>query len=143
MRADDMRPEVLGPEVGAAAIKMLCSVVTRGLEALLLECLLGAKRYGAGDRVLASVAESFPGLDWTRLAHYLLGRTALHAERRAHEMDEVAATLEALGVEPIMARAATERLRRCAALGVQDEFGSVAPERYQEVIAALTRRAAE
>ncbi len=139
-----MRLEVLGPEVGAAAaIKMLRSVVIKGLEALLLERLLGAERYGGGERVLASVGESFPGLDWARLAHYLLGRTALHAARRGHEMDEVAATLAGLGVEPLMVRAAAKRLRRCAEAGVQEEFGGgPAPERYQEVIAALARRAA-
>lgn len=136
-----MRLEVLGPDVGAAsAVKMLRSVIIKGLEALLVECLLGAERYGAGDRVLASIEASFPGLDWTELAHYLLGRTALHAERRAHEMGEVAATLEELGIEPIMARAAAERLQRCANAHLQDAFDE-APARYQDVIAALSRSA--
>jgi len=75
-----VRLEVLGPEIGAAsAVKMLRSVVVKGLEALLIECLLGAERYGAGDRVLSSIEASFPGLDWTELE--ALGLPRARAER--------------------------------------------------------------
>src|SRR6202049_2676445 len=48
----------------AAATKMFRSIMIKGMEALITECVLGAGRYGAEPRVFASLAESFPGLDW-------------------------------------------------------------------------------
>jgi len=87
--------------------------------------------------VFASVSASFPGLDWNRLAHYMGGRTAIHAERRMHEMEEVAKTLADVGVEPIMASATVERLRRCVALDLKTRFGSREPADYREVVNAI------
>lgn len=48
-----MRMEVVSERIGdASAIKILRSVVMKGLEALLLECMLGARRYGLGGAAL-------------------------------------------------------------------------------------------
>jgi 3-hydroxyisobutyrate dehydrogenase-like beta-hydroxyacid dehydrogenase len=133
-----MRLEAFSEVVGsAAAVKMLRSIVIKGLEALLLECLLGASRYGVEERVLASVGESFPGLDWNRTAHYLVGRTVRHGERRAHEMGEAAETLRALGIEPIMAEAAARRLRWAAALSVGDRLDEASRDDYRTVMRAI------
>src|SRR6185295_15627737 len=97
-----MRCEVLAGAVGtAAAVKMCRSIVVKGLEALMCECVLGASRYDAGAHVFASLNESFPGIDWQKLADYMVGRVVVHGERRAREMEEVAETLRAIGVEPI------------------------------------------
>ena len=134
--------EDLGPEVGrAAAVKMFRSIVVKGLEALLLECVLAASRYGVAERVLASVGEGYPGLDWNRLAHYLLGRTAVHGARRAHEMEEVARTLAEMGIEPIMAEAAARRIGACATPALKARFADRAPESYHEVVAAIRESA--
>src|SRR5204862_1361331 len=102
-----MRMEVVSTDqIGrAAAVKMFRSVIYKGLEALIFECILGASQYGAESRVFASLAESFPGIDWKKLADYMVGRVVVHGERRAREMDEVARTVEELGIEPIMASA--------------------------------------
>ena len=89
-----MRFEVVSEEVGmAVAVKMCRSIVVKGLEALLFECVMGASKYGAEDRVFASLQESFPGMDWKKLADYVVGRVVVHGERRAREMEEVAETL--------------------------------------------------
>ena len=88
-----MRCEVLPGEVGtAAAVKMCRSIVVKGLEALMCECMLGASRYEATAHVFASLNESFPGIDWQKLADYMIGRVVVHGERRAREMEEVADT---------------------------------------------------
>jgi 3-hydroxyisobutyrate dehydrogenase-like beta-hydroxyacid dehydrogenase len=135
-----MRLELLDGAVGSAsAIKMFRSVIVKGLEALMLECLLGAEQFGAGERVFASVSASFPGLDWNRLAHYMVGRAAIHAERRMHEMEEVAKTLADVGVEPIMASATVERLKRCVELDLKSQFGSREPADYREVVNAIAQ----
>jgi 3-hydroxyisobutyrate dehydrogenase-like beta-hydroxyacid dehydrogenase len=102
-----MRLDVMQGDVGAAAaVKMCRSIVIKGLEALLLECSLAAGEFGAADRVFDSLAETFPGVDWPKTADYMIGRVLQHGERRAREMDEVAAMLREAGIEPIMSEAA-------------------------------------
>lgn len=137
-----MNLEDFGREIGrASATKMFRSIVVKGLEALLLECALGAERYGVTERVLGYVEEGYPGLDWNALAHFLLGRTAVHGERRGHEMLEVAATLRALGIEPMMSEAAANRLLQAASHGLKTRFEDAPPETYHEVVRAIEESA--
>lgn len=136
-----MRLEVLSGPVGtAAAVKMCRSIVVKGLEALLCECVLGASRYGADALVFASLDESYPGVDWKQLADYTIGRVVVHGERRAREMEEVAATLRAIGVEPIMAEATARRQEWSAALNLKAHFGPEGPGSYREVLEVLAAR---
>jgi 3-hydroxyisobutyrate dehydrogenase len=133
-----MRLEPLDGRVGkAAAVKMCRSIVVKGIEALLAECVLGASRYDAADRVFASLDETWPGIDWKALADYTMGRVVVHGERRAREMEEVAETLRAIGVEPIMAEAAARRQQWSATLDLKSHFGPDGPTRYQDVLAVL------
>ena len=133
-----MKLEVLdGPPGSAAAIKMFRSVIIKGLEALMLECVLAAEQFGAANRVFDSVSVSIPGIDWNQLARYMVGRTALHAERRAHEMMEVAATLSDLGVEPIMAAATAKRIGTCVPLDPKARFDGREPAHYGDVVRAF------
>jgi 3-hydroxyisobutyrate dehydrogenase len=105
-----MRIDVIDDAIGtAAAVKMCRSIVIKGLEALLLECTVAAGQYGAAERVFASLAETYPGMEWRKTAEYMIGRVLEHGERRAHEMEEVAATLRAAGVDPVMAEATARR----------------------------------
>lgn len=134
----DMRVEVLGTEPGqASAVKMYRSLLVKGIEALVLECVLGAERHGAASRVLASMDNSLPFDDWDRLAGYLLGRTVVHAERRAEELRQVAATLVDSHIEPLMALAGAARLQWAANQELPERFGDSPPASYQEVLAAL------
>ena len=93
----------------AAAVKMCRSIVVKGLEALMVECVLAATEFDADELVFASLNESFPGIDWKKLADYMTGRVVVHGERRAREMEEVAETLRAIGIDPIMAEATARR----------------------------------
>jgi len=134
-----------GAPVGAAAaVKMCRSIVVKGLEALMCECVLAASRFDADAHVFASLNESFPGIDWKTLADYMVGRVVLHGERRAREMEEVADTLRAIGVEPIMAEAAARRQDWSAHRDLRSHFGPEGPATYREVldvIASTTTRA--
>jgi 3-hydroxyisobutyrate dehydrogenase-like beta-hydroxyacid dehydrogenase len=133
-----MRLEAIDGEIGAAAaVKMCRSIVVKGLEALLFECVLGASRYGAEERVFASLQESFPGIKWNELANYMIGRVVVHGERRAHEMMEVADTLRAMDIEPIMAEATARRQAWAARLDLCSFFGPDGPATYQEVLQVL------
>jgi len=138
MRPFGMALEDFGPEIGrAAAFKMFRSIMIKGMEALFQECVLGADRYGVADKVLDSIADGHPGIDWNKLASHLIGRTAIHGERRAHEMEEVAETLKALGIEPMMAAATAKRLYWATDQGLKEKFGDTAPESFHEVLKAI------
>ena len=105
----DMRPTVTGPEIGqASSIKMLRSVMIKGLEALTAECFLAARRAGVADQVIASLEASDPQIDWRGRGAYTLERMLVHGARRAAEMREVALTVEALGLSPGLSRATAE-----------------------------------
>jgi 3-hydroxyisobutyrate dehydrogenase-like beta-hydroxyacid dehydrogenase len=102
--------EVADARVGvASAVKMCRSVMIKGLEALVVESFTSARAYGVEDRMLATLRETFPTLDWESLGSYLFSRTALHGKRRAEEMREVAVTVSEVGLEPWLASATAER----------------------------------
>ena len=101
---------VAAPKIGvASAIKMCRSIIIKGLEALIVESFTSARAYGVEERVLASLQQTFPGLDWDEVGSYLFSRTALHGKRRAEEMREVAVTVREIGLEPLLASAIAER----------------------------------
>ncbi len=126
-----MRATVAGTDLGAAAaIKMVRSVMIKGIEALTLECFLAAARAGVVDEVAASLKNNYPGLDWSKVIPYNLERMASHGERRAAEMEEVAETLRELGVEPLMTAATVKRQREMGKIGAQQSVrGSLAAGR--------------
>jgi 3-hydroxyisobutyrate dehydrogenase-like beta-hydroxyacid dehydrogenase len=140
MRPFGMRMEVVSTDqIGrAAAVKMFRSIVYKGLEALIFECVLGASQYGAEPRVFASLNESFPGVDFQKLADYMIGRVVVHGERRAREMEEVAATLREIGVEPMMAEATVRRMDWAADLDLKARLGGEFPKTYKEVLDAIS-----
>jgi 3-hydroxyisobutyrate dehydrogenase-like beta-hydroxyacid dehydrogenase len=133
MRLTDLRADV----GTAAAVKMCRSIVVKGLEALLAECVLAAVPHQADEHVFASLNESFPGIDWKRLANYTIGRMVVHGERRAREMEEVAETLRAIGVDPIMAEATARRQDWSAIMKLRERFGPEGPRGYAEVLEVL------
>jgi 3-hydroxyisobutyrate dehydrogenase-like beta-hydroxyacid dehydrogenase len=137
-----MRLQILaGAGVGtAAAVKMCRSVVVKGLEALLTECVLGASEYGAIDHVFASLQESYPGIEWKKLADYNVNRLVVHGERRAREMEEVAETLREAGVDPIMAAATARRQDWSAKLRLKQYFPPEGPQTTEELLAVLASR---
>jgi hypothetical protein len=55
-------------------------------------------------------------------------------------MEEVAETLRAIGVEPIMAEAAARRQRATAELGLKSHFGPDGPKTYREFLDAIPRK---
>ena len=134
-----VRMEVISTDqIGrAAAVKIFRSVVYKGLEALMFECVLGASHYGAEPRVFASLNESFPGVDFQKLADYMIGRVIVHGERRAREMEEAASTLRELGVEPWMTEATVRRMDWAAGLDLRSHFGKEFPGSYRDVLSAI------
>jgi len=122
LRELDMQFTVVSLQTGAAAaIKMIRSVMIKGIEALTFECFLAASRAGVLEEVTASLKNNYPTLDWTKIAEYNLERMASHGERRAAEMEESAATLRELGLEPLMVDSTVKRQRQMGAIGRQEK----------------------
>lgn len=110
---------IVAGQVGAASsIKMIRSVMVKGIEALSAECALAAHAAGVEAEIIASLDASWPGADWARRFDYNLDRMLIHGTRRAAEMEEVVKTLDALGTGSTMSRGTVERQR---ALGIHGE----------------------
>jgi len=93
----------------ASATKMCRSVMIKGLEAMVVESFTAARAYGVEDSVLASLAETFPGIDWERQGTYFFQRVIQHGRRRAEEMREAAETVREIGLEPWSAAGTAQR----------------------------------
>lgn len=116
----------LDDRVGSAStVKMLRSVMVKGIEALTAECFLAATRAGVAADVLASLHASNPEADWPARAAYNLERMMEHGTRRAAEMREVAATLDALGMPSAVTAAVADWHDRIGALGLKGRDGGL------------------
>jgi len=135
--------KVASAELGvASAIKMCRSVIVKGMEAIVIESFVAARRYGVEAEVLASLAETFPGLDWERQGNYFFSRVIQHGKRRAEEMRESAATMRDVGLVPFMASAIAERQQWVADLAREGTFGEATKDTSWRAHAdAIERRA--
>jgi hypothetical protein len=88
----------------ASATKMCRSVMIKGLEAMVIESFTAARAYGVEDAVLASLYETFPGIDWEKQGAYFFQRVIEHGRRRAEEMREVAQTVREAGLDALVRR---------------------------------------
>lgn len=114
-----MKLTLAGPEIGAATtVKMVRSVMVKGLEALSYECFMAARRAGVQDEILASLGASYPGFDWSRQVPYNVSRMLQHGVRRAAEMREVALTLRELGLDPAVTEGVVAQQERLGRLGL-------------------------
>jgi 3-hydroxyisobutyrate dehydrogenase-like beta-hydroxyacid dehydrogenase len=136
----EMQLRIADGGVGAAAaIKMIRSVMIKGIEALTLECFLAAHRAGIVDEVADSMKNNYPGLDFKKVADYNLERMASHGERRAAEMEESCATLRELGLDPLMTEGTVRRQREMGKFGRLDELRATLHDDRHAILAAIDR----
>ncbi|WP_068109208.1 NAD(P)-dependent oxidoreductase [Tropicimonas marinistellae] len=138
MRSLGMPVRTIGPDVGqASSVKLVRSIMIKGMEALSAECLLAGRTLGVEDVVLASLSESFAGIDWNEMMHRNLERMMVHGRRRAAEMREACAMVEDLGLPGRMAQASAnwqQQIGEQTLSPLQDEIGP----RSDRVLAAVT-----
>lgn len=136
----DMRGAIASDHVGAAAaLKMIRSVMIKGIEALTAECFSAAQRAGIAQEVAASLHNNYPTLDWDKVIDYNLERMASHGIRRAEEMEQVAATLTELGIAPLMTQATVARQREMGELGKQESIRAAKAEGGAVMLDALSK----
>ena len=113
------------PGGAAARLKLIRSVYMRGRDALVLEMMLAARRAGLADEVARSIAGPGEGVPFTELSDRVLRALAVHAGRRADELESSAAILRELGIDPLVTEAGAARLRTIE--GLRDRFGGERP----------------
>lgn len=113
----------------ASATKMCRSIMIKGLEAMVIEAYTAARAYGVEDAVLASLAETFPGIDWEKQGAYFFGRVIQHGRRRAEEVREVAQTVREAGLDAWSADGTARRQAWVADLADEGLFGDRAAPR--------------
>ena len=117
--------KVASPTLGvASATKMCRSVMIKGLEAMVIESFTAARHYGVEDAVIASLHETFPGIDWEKQGAYFFQRVIEHGRRRSEEVREVAETIREAGLEPWSASGTAERQAWVADLADAGLFGA-------------------
>jgi 3-hydroxyisobutyrate dehydrogenase-like beta-hydroxyacid dehydrogenase len=107
----------------ASAVKMCRSIMIKGMEAMVIEAFTTARAYGVEDAVLASLKETFPGIDWEKQGAYFFQRVIEHGRRRAEEVREVAETVREAGLTPWSAQGTAERQAFIADLADGGLFG--------------------
>ena len=116
----DIPIRVLGPVTNqASAFKVVYAGLTKGLQGLFCELLMGARRFGLLDEIRAQYEESFPGL-LDKVSSSIIG-LRIHAGRRAEEMDELKRTFNHHGMKSFMAPAVQKVLEAIAALDVRQQ----------------------
>ena len=132
--ADRLRPVGLNltpvsDKIGvASATKMARSIMIKGMEALVIESYTTARKYGVEDAMLATMKETFPGIDWEQQGAYFFSRVAQHGKRRAEEMREAANTVEEAGFQPVMAAAIAEKHDWVAVVARDGVFNGIAKD---------------
>jgi len=135
-----MNIKKIGDKPGqASGLKMIRSVWAKGIEALLVESLLAAYEYEILEPVFESICEMMQE-DFGALANMLITTDAVHAQRRAHEMDEVIRTLQHVGADFTMSQATRNKLQWSANLGLKEDCKGEIPNDFREVLAKLAQK---
>lgn len=114
----------------ASAVKMCRSVMIKGLEAMVIESFTTARAYGVEEAVVASLYETFPGIDWEKQGAYFFQRVIEHGRRRSEEVREVAQTVREAGLEPWSASGTAARQAWMADLADDGVFGARGSEGF-------------
>jgi 3-hydroxyisobutyrate dehydrogenase-like beta-hydroxyacid dehydrogenase len=120
----------------ATGIKLVRSIVMKGMASLFLEALEAASLMKVDHLVLKSISTTMNAGSFEQLFNRMVTGSAIHAERRAHEMQNVIEMLQGLQVKPTMSKATYERLMWLASKKLKYKFGGKAPKEWQEVVKA-------
>lgn len=121
---EGMEIEAIDAPAGhASLVKLLRSIYLKGRDALVVETMLAARRYGLEETVAASIRGPGERVEFAALAERVLRSLALHAERRAEELARAAEVAAEAGVDPGLARSGAEVLRGVASLGLRERLG--------------------
>ena len=96
----------------ASKIKLVRSVFMKGIEGLIVETLLFARKCGVEDYILSSISNSMNRDKFEDIALRMAGADLIHSERRSFEVGESMELMKEVGVEPLMAMGTKEQIGR-------------------------------
>ena len=138
-----MNMQVVGEKPGAAsAMKLIRSVCMKGIAAMLIESLEAAQRYGLLEAAATDIARSMDDVPFAQTMKRFVCGSAVHAERRVHEMTEALDLLKSLGSSTSMTRATRAKLKALAGMGLREEFGGREPPVIAPVLEAIVAKRA-
>jgi len=144
LEAFDFQYDWQGETIGdACEVKMLRSILIKGVESLITECVTAAQMRGLDSDILASAGKTLGIEDMAGLADYVMERVAVHGARRSAEMYEVAKTLSELGMPNDMARATAQSQARIATLDMSARFDGQVPQDRAKLASAIRTALAE
>ncbi len=120
----------------ATGIKFVRSIFMKGLPALFVEVLEAAALMKVDNLVLESLASTMDACPFEETFNRLVTGSAIHAERRAHEMESVIEMLESIDVKPTMSKATADRLAWLASKKLNEKFAGKTPKSWKDVVAA-------
>ena len=127
------------PTIGEASrLKMLRSVFSKGVECLLLEMLVAARKAGMAEYLWNDIVEFMTKHSFQGIAENWIKTHPLACERRYHEMEQVLETLSDLDIEPVMTRGTTNFFKRSVELRLGEEFAHK-PDDFRDVPARLEK----
>lgn len=128
---------VVGSNPGdASAMKLIRSVLMKGLAMLLLETMEAAHRRNILDAVIEDASVTFNEIQFQKIIKRYVGGTAVHCERRIHEMKECLELLQDMGSTDRATRSTLAMLRDMVKMGMPQKF-TVEPDSIHPVIDAL------
>ncbi|MGH7263866.1 MAG: DUF1932 domain-containing protein [Candidatus Rokuibacteriota bacterium] len=141
LAASGLRVAYYSPVVGqASTFKMLRSIFSKGLEALILELRLAGRRAGIERDLWDDVLELMTESPFERVAGNWVRTHAVASARRHAEMAQVMETMRELGIEPVMTAATLAFFARSRALPWADTFAEK-PDSVDAVVTFLAERA--
>ena len=117
-----------GPVGRASSIKMVRSIMVKGLEALTAECAIAAIEADVLDEVFVSLSEGHPYFNITTHAIYNLERSLSHGKRRAEELKAASKMLDDLGLINHMSKAAAFWQKKLGSLEKSSSISDIKSE---------------
>lgn len=133
--------ELVSAALGDASIvKMVRSIAIKGIESVVMECMTAAVKFGVADRVVPTISDYLANKTFATLANHVMERVVVHGGRRAAEMREVVATMEAAGLSSYMPAATAAHQQWVTDLNLKAWFGGPVPRDGRAIAAALLLR---
>lgn len=119
----EIKAKFYSGEIGKASMfKMLRSVFSKGVEVLLLEMLVAAKRAGIENEMWKEISTFMDSKPFEEIGGTWMRSHATACERRYFEMQQVIGTLKELGIPPILSQATSQYFEQSVSLKISTLF---------------------
>ena len=135
-----IRAKFYAEEVGKASMfKMLRSIFSKGVEVLLLEMLVAARKAGIEVDLWKEIISFMDSKSFEEIGGTWMRTHATAYERRYYEMQQVIETEKELGIPPILSQATLQYFEQSISLKLNSFFPHT-PASADEVIATISNQ---